>query len=137
VVEHTTRLTQLGHEVRLIPLACVEPFAKRQKNDAIDAECAAAPRPSMQFAAKKSEQQQAANTRLGGRNTGATLEMSSCPRSKNSGEKQTLVERMEEQSIQRVFAVVTISFVSLTKQFGTREEQCSLCSRIAVMVGRV
>src|ERR1700728_4677932 len=32
------QLTQLGHEVRLIPPAYVKPFAKRQKNDAIDAE---------------------------------------------------------------------------------------------------
>ena len=29
------QLTQLGHEVRLIPPAYVKPFAKRQKNDAI------------------------------------------------------------------------------------------------------
>src|SRR5262245_12010961 len=38
-------LTQLGHEVRLIPPAYVKPFVKRQKNDAIDAEaiCEAAP----------------------------------------------------------------------------------------------
>ena len=44
-------LTQLGHEVRLIPPAYVKPFVKRQKNDAIDAEaiCEAVQRPSMQF----------------------------------------------------------------------------------------
>src|SRR6266700_22247 len=55
-------LTQLGHEVRLIPPAYVKPFVKRQKNDAIDAEaiCEAAQRPSMRFVAVKSEQQQAA-----------------------------------------------------------------------------
>jgi transposase len=42
------QLTQLGHEVRLIPPAYVKPFVKRQKNDAIDAEaiCEAAQRPS-------------------------------------------------------------------------------------------
>ncbi len=56
------QLSQLGHEVRLIPPAYVKPFAKRQKNDAIDAEaiCEAAQRPSMRFVAVKSEQQQAA-----------------------------------------------------------------------------
>jgi len=56
------QLTQLGHEVRLIPPAYVKPFVKRQKNDAIDAEaiCEAAQRPSMRFVAVKSEQQQAA-----------------------------------------------------------------------------
>ena len=56
------QLTQLGHEVRLIPPAYVKPFVKRQKNDAIDAEaiCEAAQRPNMRFVAVKSEQQQAA-----------------------------------------------------------------------------
>jgi len=56
------QLTQLGHEVRLIPPAYVKPFVKRQKNDAIDAEaiCEAAQRPGMRFVAVKSEQQQAA-----------------------------------------------------------------------------
>jgi transposase len=54
-------VTQLGHEVRLIPPAYVKPFVKRQKNDAIDAEaiCEAAQRPSMRFVAVKSEQQPA------------------------------------------------------------------------------
>src|SRR5579864_6350198 len=56
------QLTELGHEVRLIPPAYVKPFVKRQKNDAIDAEaiCEAAQRPSMRFVAVKSEEQQAA-----------------------------------------------------------------------------
>jgi transposase len=56
------QLTELGHEVRLIPPAYVKPFVKRQKNDAIDAEaiCEAAQRPNMRFVAVKSEQQQAA-----------------------------------------------------------------------------
>jgi transposase len=56
------QLTQLGHEVRLIPPAYVKPFVKRQKSDAIDAEaiCEAAQRPNMRFVAVKSEQQQAA-----------------------------------------------------------------------------
>jgi transposase len=56
------QLTQLGHEVRLIPPAYVKPFVKRQKNGAIDAEaiCEAAQRPSMRFVAVKSEHQQAA-----------------------------------------------------------------------------
>jgi transposase len=56
------QLTQLGHEVRLIPPAYVKPFVKRQKSDAIDAEaiCEAAQRPSMRFVTVKSEQEQAA-----------------------------------------------------------------------------
>jgi transposase len=56
------QLTQLGHQVRLIPPAYVKPFVRRQKNDANDAEaiCEAAQRPSMRFVAMKSERQQAA-----------------------------------------------------------------------------
>lgn len=60
---HWTReLTQLGHEVRLIPPAYVKPFVKRHKNDAVDAEaiCEAARRPGMRFVAVKTEEQQAA-----------------------------------------------------------------------------
>jgi len=55
-------LTQLGHEVRLIPPAYVKPFVKRHKNDAVDAEaiCEAARRPGMRFVAIKTEEQQAA-----------------------------------------------------------------------------
>lgn len=54
-------LTELGHEVKLIPPAYVKPFVKRNKNDAVDAEaiCEAAQRPTMRFVAIKSEEQQA------------------------------------------------------------------------------
>ena len=40
---------KLGHDVRLIPPAYVQPFVKRQKNDAADAKaiCEAVVRPSM------------------------------------------------------------------------------------------
>lgn len=52
----------LGHEVRLIPPACVKPFVKRQENDMADAEAIAeaASRPTMRFVAVRSEEQQAA-----------------------------------------------------------------------------
>lgn len=52
---------RLGHMVRLIPPSYVKPFVKRQKNDMADAEaiCEAAQRPTMRFAAVKSEEQQA------------------------------------------------------------------------------
>lgn len=55
-------ISDLGHEVRLIPPAYVKPFVKRQKNDMADAEAIAeaASRPTMRFVAVKSEAQQAA-----------------------------------------------------------------------------
>ncbi|QSB45022.1 IS110 family transposase [Tsuneonella flava] len=55
-------IASLGHKVRLIPPAYVKPFVKRSKNDAADAEaiCEAAQRPSMRYAAIKTEEQQAA-----------------------------------------------------------------------------
>ena len=55
-------ISDLGHEVRLIPPAYVKPFVKRQKNDMADAEaiCEAAQRPTMRFVAVKSEAKQAA-----------------------------------------------------------------------------
>jgi transposase len=55
-------LIALGHAVRLIPPAYVKPFVKRSKSDAVDAEaiCEAAQRPSMRYAAIKTEEQQAA-----------------------------------------------------------------------------
>jgi transposase len=48
--------------VRLIPPAYVQPFVKRQTNDAADAEaiCEAAQRPTMRFVAVKGEEAQAA-----------------------------------------------------------------------------
>ena len=44
-------LSQLGHEVRLMPPAYVKPYVKRGKNDAADAEaiCEAVTRPTMRF----------------------------------------------------------------------------------------
>jgi transposase len=55
-------ISNLGHEVRLIPPVYVKPFVKRQKNDMADAEAIAeaASRPTMRFVAVKSEAQQAA-----------------------------------------------------------------------------
>src|SRR5208282_5748025 len=49
-------LRALGHEVRLIPPAYVEPFVRRNKNDARDAAaiCPAVRRPDMRFVAIKS-----------------------------------------------------------------------------------
>ena len=54
------RLTELGHEVRLMPPSYVKPYLKRQKNDAADAEaiCEAVTRPNMRFVDVKSPEQQ-------------------------------------------------------------------------------
>ena len=55
-------LTELGHEVRLMPPAYVKPYVKRGKTDAGDAEaiCEAVTRPTMRFVPVKSAEQQAA-----------------------------------------------------------------------------
>jgi transposase len=54
-------ITDLGHEVRLMPPAYVKPYVRRQKNDMADAAaiCEAVTRPSMRFVPIKSEAQQA------------------------------------------------------------------------------
>ncbi|MYF08059.1 MAG: IS110 family transposase [Rhodospirillaceae bacterium] len=51
----------LGHTVRLVPPSYVKPYVKRQKNDATDAAaiCEAASRPTMNFVAVKTREQQA------------------------------------------------------------------------------
>ena len=53
-------LQTLGHKVRLMPLAYVKPYVKRQKNDATDAEaiCEAVSRPNMRFVETKTPEQQ-------------------------------------------------------------------------------
>ena len=55
-------IASLGPEAKLIPPAYVKPFVKRNKNDAVDAEAIyeAAQRPSMRYAAIKTDAQQAA-----------------------------------------------------------------------------
>jgi transposase len=54
-------LMAIGHEVRLMPPACVKPYVKRGKTDAAYAEaiCEAVTRPTMRFVAVKSVEQQA------------------------------------------------------------------------------
>jgi len=51
----------MGHEVVLIPPACIKPYIKRGKNDAVDAAaiCEAMSRPGMRFVPIKSADQQA------------------------------------------------------------------------------
>src|ERR1700684_4516912 len=58
-------LQTLGHTVRLMPPAYVQPYVKRHKNDATDAEaiCAAVTRPDMRFVATKAPEQQSCLTR--------------------------------------------------------------------------
>jgi transposase len=55
-------LGQLGHTVKLIAPQHVKPYVKRNKNDGRDAEglCEAMSRPTMQFVAMKTQEQQAA-----------------------------------------------------------------------------
>src|ERR1700743_484507 len=61
------KLRELGHEVKLIAPQHVKAYVKRNKNDGRDAEalCEAMSRPTMQFVAVKSEEQQAALMLLG------------------------------------------------------------------------
>jgi len=53
-------LTEMGHEVKLMPPRYVKPYVKSQKNDAADAEaiCEAITRPTMRFVEIKSIEQQ-------------------------------------------------------------------------------
>lgn len=53
------RLSELGHDARLMPAQYVRPFVKTNKHDAADAEacCEAVQRPSMRFVPIKSEAQ--------------------------------------------------------------------------------
>ncbi len=55
-------LSDLGHDVRLMPPSYVKPYVKRQKTDAADAEaiCEAVTRPTMRFVPVKSAEQQVA-----------------------------------------------------------------------------
>src|ERR1022692_5054150 len=55
-------LSELGHEVRLMPAQYVKAYVKRNKNDAADAEaiCEAVVRPTMRFVPVKTAEQQAA-----------------------------------------------------------------------------
>src|SRR6202012_3011573 len=60
-------LRKQGHEVKLMAPQHVKAYVKRNKNDGRDAEalCEAMSRPTMQFVAVKSEEQQAALMLLG------------------------------------------------------------------------
>jgi transposase len=55
-------LTKLGHDARMMPPACVKPYVRRQKNDAVDAAaiCEAVTRPSMRLVGVRSLENQAA-----------------------------------------------------------------------------
>jgi transposase len=55
-------VTALGHTVRLMPLAYVKPYVKRQKNDAADAEatCEAVTRANMRFVETETPDQSSA-----------------------------------------------------------------------------
>jgi len=57
-------IAKLGHEVRLLPPSYVKPYAKRGKNDRIDAEaiCEAASRPTMRFVPVKTVESQSVAT---------------------------------------------------------------------------
>jgi transposase len=54
-------LSELGHEVKLIPPAYVKPYVRRNKNDAVDAAaiCEAVGRPTMRFVPVRSVENQA------------------------------------------------------------------------------
>jgi len=54
------KLSELGHQAKLISPQFVRPFVKSNKNDFVDAEaiCEAASRPSMRFVTPKTESQQ-------------------------------------------------------------------------------
>lgn len=86
------KIQALGHKVRLIPAQFVKPYVKSNKSDIIDAEAIAeaATRPTMRFAALKSEEQ-AGNGRQFQKARDLAAWLGLMPREYSTGGKQKLL----------------------------------------------
>jgi transposase len=125
------KIQALGHKVRLIPAQFVKPYVKSNKTDIIDAEAIAeaATRPTMRFAALKSEEQ-------------ADLQALHRVRDQMIGTRTRLINQMRAFCLEygialrqgaRVFSSLTCHRFSKTNQT-TFRRRCGSCSQICLPI---
>jgi len=139
------KLTEMGHQAKLIAAQYVKPFVKGNKNDFIDAEaiCEAARRPTMRFVAIKTLDQQALavlhrmrdgfvrdRTRCMNQVHGFLLEFGLVVPKGHAGMRQlaVLLDAKKEQLPQRFIHLLErlhAHYVDLSKQIAELERECS------------